>query len=74
MNTLKSKLVLAGALISGSSVAAAHTGGHGMSSWYHFLTSPDHAAGTVFLGLTGLGLIACLARSVTGASKVIERD
>ena len=57
MNTLKSKFTLAGVLLSGSCQVSAHTGNHGMASWYHYLASADHAAVFALLAVSGLGLI-----------------
>lgn len=67
MNSLKSKAMVTGLLLAGSSLVSAHPGSHGASSWHHHLTSPDHAAVVVLVALIGLGIVAYLVRKSSGA-------
>lgn len=57
MNTLKSKIIIGGPLLSGACQVSAHTGNHGIASWHHYLVSADHSAVAVLLVVSGLGLI-----------------
>ena len=54
MNTYKSKIAVTGALLAESSLVFAHPGYQGVSSWHHFLSSPDHAAALVVVSLAVL--------------------
>ena len=74
MITMKSKLPIAGALIAESSLVSAHAGGHGMSSWHHYLTSPDHAVVFITLVLAGLGIGVYLVRNSTSINTIEGKD
>lgn len=73
MNTLKLKFTLAVVLLSGSCQVWAHTGNHGMSSWYHYLASADHAVVFLLLVLCGLGILTYLGRKPAGSRKQVVR-
>ncbi len=77
MNTVKSKIAFTGALLAGSSLVSAHPGDHGVSSWHHFLSSPDHAAALVLVALavlvTGVGAFRSPTRTGRAVAKQADK-
>jgi hypothetical protein len=73
MNTVKSKIVFSGALLAESSLVFAHSGDHGVSSWHHFLSSPDHAAALVLVALAVLVTGVSALHSPTGTGRAVTK-
>ena len=55
MNKATTKITIASALLTGTSLALAHGDGKTGISFYHYLSSPDHVAVFTLIALTTLG-------------------